>query len=79
MRRPGSGPAGAAGLVRLLNRMTLAEKVAQLGSVWIGASGDGDGVAPMQHEFSDKRPGPGPGHRGAALLARTHLFLRNAW
>jgi beta-xylosidase len=40
----------------LLSRMTLAEKLAQLGSVWIGASGDGDGVAPMQHEFSTDLP-----------------------
>ena len=40
----------------LLSRMTLAEKVAQLGSVWIGASGDGAGVAPMQHEFSADLP-----------------------
>ena len=42
----------------LLSRMTLAEKLAQLGSVWIGASasGDGDGVAPMAHEFSAELP-----------------------
>ncbi len=40
----------------LLSRMTLAEKLAQLGSVWVGASGDGDGVAPMQHEFSAELP-----------------------
>jgi beta-xylosidase len=40
----------------LLARMTLEEKVAQLGSVWIGASGNGDGVAPMQHLFSDEQP-----------------------
>jgi beta-xylosidase len=40
----------------LLSRMTLAEKLGQLGSVWIGASGDGDGVAPMQHEFSAELP-----------------------
>jgi beta-xylosidase len=41
----------------LLGRMTLTEKLAQLGSVWIGASGDGDdGVAPMQHEFSAELP-----------------------
>jgi beta-xylosidase len=40
----------------LLSRMTLTEKLAQLGSVWIGASGDGDGVAPMQHEFSAELP-----------------------
>jgi beta-xylosidase len=40
----------------LLGRMTLAEKLGQLGSVWIGASGDGDGVAPMQHEFSAELP-----------------------
>ena len=35
----------------LLGRMTLEEKVAQLGSVWIGASGDGEGVAPGQDGF----------------------------
>ncbi len=35
----------------LLSRMTLEEKIAQLGSVWMGASGDGDGVAPMQDQF----------------------------
>jgi len=43
----------------LLVRMTLAEKLAQLGSVWVGASGDGngdDGLAPMQHEFSADLP-----------------------
>ncbi len=40
----------------LLGRMTLAEKIAQLGSVWMGASGDGDGVAPMQDQFSDQLP-----------------------
>jgi beta-xylosidase len=36
----------------LLARMTLEEKVAQLGSVWMGASGDGEGVAPGQDEFT---------------------------
>jgi beta-xylosidase len=35
----------------LLGRMTLEEKLAQLGSVWMGASGDGDGVSPMQDQF----------------------------
>jgi beta-xylosidase len=35
----------------LLGRMTLEEKIAQLGSVWMGASGDGDGVSPMQDQF----------------------------
>src|ERR1700733_11132267 len=40
----------------LLSRMTLAEKVAQLGSIWQGASGDGDGVAPMQDQFSEEQP-----------------------
>ena len=35
----------------LLGRMTLEEKIAQLGSAWMGASGDGDGVAPMQDQF----------------------------
>jgi beta-xylosidase len=37
----------------LLSRMTLEEKIAQLGSVWMGATADGDGgVAPMQDQFS---------------------------
>jgi beta-xylosidase len=43
----------------LLGRMTLTEKLAQLGSVWVAASGDGsqdDGFAPMQHEFSAEMP-----------------------
>jgi len=35
----------------LLGRMTLEEKLAQLGSVWMGASGDGGDVAPMQDLF----------------------------
>jgi beta-xylosidase len=35
----------------LLSRMTLEQKISQLGSVWMGASGDGDGVAPMQDQF----------------------------
>jgi beta-xylosidase len=35
----------------LLSRMTLEEKIAQLGSVWMGASGDGSDVAPMQDMF----------------------------
>jgi beta-xylosidase len=38
----------------LLGRMTLAEKLAQLGSVWVGAADDG--FAPMQHEFSAELP-----------------------
>ena len=36
--------------------MTLEEKIAQLGSVWMGASGEDDGVAPMQDQFSDEQP-----------------------
>jgi beta-xylosidase len=40
----------------LLSRMTPEEKLAQLGSVWMGASGDGNGVAPMQDQFSDELP-----------------------
>src|ERR1700685_2275138 len=40
----------------LLSRMTLAEKVAQLGSIWQGASADGGGVAPMQDQFSEEQP-----------------------
>ena len=40
----------------LLSRMTLAEKIAQLGSSWQGASTDGDGVAPMQDQFSEEQP-----------------------
>ena len=51
-------PARPAGerVADLLSRMTLEEKVAQLGSIWIGASADGDGVAPMQDHFSDDQP-----------------------
>ena len=46
-------PARPAGerVADLLGRMTLEEKIAQLGSIWMGASGDGDGVAPMQDQF----------------------------
>ena len=40
----------------LLSRMTIDEKIAQLGSVWIGAATDGDGVAPMQGEFNEELP-----------------------
>jgi beta-xylosidase len=41
----------------LLARMTAAEKIAQLGSVWLGGDGvDGDGVAPRQDEFSHELP-----------------------
>jgi beta-xylosidase len=41
----------------LLARMTLEEKIAQLGSIWMAASGNGDGgVAPMQDMFSDELP-----------------------
>jgi len=51
-------PARPAGerVADLVSRMTLAEKIAQLGSIWIGASGDGDGVAPMQDQFRDEEP-----------------------
>ena len=46
-------PARPAGerVADLLRRMTLEEKIAQLGSIWIGATGDGEGVAPMQDQF----------------------------
>ena len=41
----------------LLGRMTLAEKLAQLGSVWIGAADDGgDGFAPNRSAVSPGRP-----------------------
>ena len=48
-------PARTAGerIADLLCRMTLEEKIAQLGSIWMGASSDGDGVAPMQDQFFD--------------------------
>jgi beta-xylosidase len=42
----------------LLPRLTLEEKIAQLGSIWLGATADGDGVAPMQDQFSDELPAP---------------------
>jgi beta-xylosidase len=55
---PWRDPARPAGerVADLLSRMTLAEKVAQLGSSWQGASMDGDGVAPMQDQFSEEQP-----------------------
>jgi beta-xylosidase len=40
----------------LLDQMTLDEKLAQLASIWIGASGNDGGVAPMQDEFSEDQP-----------------------
>jgi beta-xylosidase len=40
----------------LLARMTPAERIAQLGSVWIGASDEGEGVAPGQDMFRDEMP-----------------------
>jgi beta-xylosidase len=39
----------------LLDQMTLDEKLAQLASIWMGAS-DGGGVAPMQDAFSEPQP-----------------------
>ncbi|MET9870117.1 glycosyl hydrolase, partial [Streptomyces sp. NPDC006386] len=36
----------------LLSRMTLEEKTAQLYGVWVGASVDGGGVAPHQHDMT---------------------------
>ena len=55
---PWRDPARPAGerVAELLSRMTVAEKVAQLGSIWQGASGEGDGVAPMQDQFSEEQP-----------------------
>jgi beta-xylosidase len=43
-------------LADLLARMTLAEKIAQLGSVWLSGPADGDGVAPLQGEFTADMP-----------------------
>ncbi|WP_127473997.1 glycoside hydrolase family 3 N-terminal domain-containing protein [Microbacterium sulfonylureivorans] len=37
----------------LIGAMTVAEKVAQLYGVWVGASEDGDDVAPHQHDMDD--------------------------
>ncbi|MCZ9343735.1 glycosyl hydrolase, partial [Streptomyces sp. TRM76130] len=37
----------------LLARMTLEEKTAQLYGVWVGASADGAGVAPLQREMTE--------------------------
>ena len=42
----------------LLSRMTLEEKLAQLGSVWMGAAGSGGDVAPMQDEFFSHEVAP---------------------
>jgi len=40
----------------LLARMTLAEKLAQMSSVWLSDPADGDGVAPLQGEFTQDMP-----------------------
>jgi beta-xylosidase len=40
----------------LLARMTLAEKLAQMGGVWLSGPADGDGVAPLQGEFTEGLP-----------------------
>jgi len=40
----------------LLARMTLAEKLAQMGAIWLSGPVDGDGVAPLQGEFSTGLP-----------------------
>ena len=40
----------------LLARMTLAEKLAQMCSVWLSDPGDADGVAPLQGEFTQDMP-----------------------
>ena len=42
----------------LLSQMTIEEKIAQLGSAWVGSSGEGDGVAPMQDQFYDDQAPP---------------------
>ncbi|MGN6503118.1 MAG: glycoside hydrolase family 3 N-terminal domain-containing protein [Pseudolysinimonas sp.] len=38
----------------LIARLTLEEKIAQLYGVWVGASGEGGGVAPHQNDFVDE-------------------------
>jgi beta-xylosidase len=40
----------------LMSRMTLAEKLAQLGSVWLSGPADGSGVAPLHGEFITDLP-----------------------
>ncbi len=40
----------------LLPRMTLAEKLAQLSSAWLSGPAGGNGVAPLQGEFTDDLP-----------------------
>jgi beta-xylosidase len=55
-QRPADDRVSDERVAELLSQMTLAEKVAQLGSVWQGASGEGDGVAPMQDQFNEEQP-----------------------
>jgi beta-xylosidase len=40
----------------LLARMTLAEKLAQMGGIWLSGPAGGDGVAPLQGEFTEGLP-----------------------
>ncbi|MZD03916.1 glycosyl hydrolase, partial [Streptomyces sp. SID5785] len=50
-RDPGAAPADRADA--LLAVMSLDEKIAQLFGVWVGASAEGGGVAPHQHEMEE--------------------------
>ncbi|MEE1927430.1 glycoside hydrolase family 3 N-terminal domain-containing protein [Streptomyces sp. TRM 70351] len=54
----------------LLGRMTLEEKAAQLYGVWVGADGDGEGVAPYQNEMGGEVDWDALVTRGLGQLTR---------
>ncbi|MBI5159977.1 MAG: glycoside hydrolase family 3 C-terminal domain-containing protein [Micrococcales bacterium] len=55
LERPWQDPALAPGarIAALVERMTLSEKAAQLVGLWVGASANGAGVAPHQHDMGE--------------------------
>src|SRR3954468_5924546 len=54
----------------LLAEMTLDEKLAQLGSVWVGAEVSSGDVAPMAEAFSDPAPWPEASAHGMGHITR---------
>ncbi|MBO0709540.1 MAG: glycoside hydrolase family 3 protein, partial [Candidatus Dormibacteraeota bacterium] len=63
-------PAARADL--LVSLMTLEEKVAQLGSAWVGRAASGDEVAPHERDQADGRAWPSLISRGLGQLTRPY-------
>ncbi|MEO8528627.1 MAG: glycosyl hydrolase, partial [Pseudolysinimonas sp.] len=52
MEKPAEAAATTEDVAALIAELTLAEKIAQLYGIWVGAGADGGEVAPHQHDFS---------------------------